>query len=111
MGKNRRYNTRSMEKTTKDMPIPSGRPPDDAQMPLEPDPETRQVSGEESGLYGDGETASPSATSNSETRELRPESGQIATQDAAQTSEIKSTQDEQNVRPLSGLGSSASTTS
>ena len=99
-----------MEKTMKDMPIPSGRPPDDARMPCGPDPETRQVSGEESGSYGDGETASPSATSNSETRESRPESGQTATQDAAQTSEIKSTQAEQNIRPLSGLGSSASMT-
>ena len=111
MGKNRRYNTRSTEKTTKDTPIPSGRPPDNAHTPLEPDPETRQVSGEESGSYGDGETVSPSATSNSETRELRPESGQTATQDVAQPSEIKSTQAEQNVRPLSGLGSSASMTS
>ena len=107
MGKTRRYNIRSTEKTTKDMPSPSGRPPDDAHMPPEPDPETRQVSGEESGSYGDGKTAGPSATSNSETRESRPESGQTATQDAAQLSEIKTTQDEQNVRPLSGLGSSA----
>ena len=52
------------------MPSLSGRPPDNARMPLEPGPETRQVSGEESGSYGDGETAGPSATSNSETREL-----------------------------------------
>ena len=44
-------------------------------------------------------------------RESQPESGQTATQDAAQPSEIKSTQVEQNVRPLLGLGSSASTTS
>ena len=100
-----------MEITTKDTPSPSGRPPDNAHMPPEPDPETRQVSGEESGSYGDGKTASPSAMSNSETRELQPESGQTATQDAAQSSEIRTTQDEQNVRPLSGLGSSASMTS
>ena len=93
----------------KDTPIPSGRPPDDTQMPLGPNPETRQVSGEESGSYGDGETASPSATSNSETRESQPKSGQTATQDVAQPSEIKSTQAERNVRPLLGLGSSAST--
>ena len=90
---------------------PEWKTPDDARMPLGPDPETRQVSGEESGLYGDGETASPSATSNSETRESRPKSGQTATQDAAQTSEIKSTQAEQNIRPLLGLGSSALMTS
>ena len=111
MGKTRRYNTRSTEKTTKDTPSPSGRPPDNARTPPEPDPETRQVSGEESGSYGDGETAGPSATSNSETRELRPEGGQTATQDTAQLSEIKTTQDEQNVRPLSGLGSGMSTMS
>ena len=104
MGKTRRYNTRSKEKTTKDTPSPSGRPPDDAHTPPEPDPETRQVSGEESGSYGDGETAGPSATSNSETRELPPESGQTVTQDMAQSSEIRTTQ---NVRPLLGLGSSA----
>ena len=93
------------------MPNLSGRPPDDTHMPPEPDPETRQVSGEESGSYGDGKTAGPSATSNSEMRESQPESGQTATQDTVQSSEIKTIQDEQNVRPLSGLGSSVSTMS